>query len=143
MARRMSLDNKIGLVAFMLIAAGVVGALGAKCFGAKGWEYSSGSRSGVVQKLSKKGAYWKTWEGELNLGYNEAHGGGNSQTLMRPAMFRFSIADDEIAKAVKEAEVRGDRVTLEYKQYVLHPYSRGGTDYEIVGVTTEAADVTR
>ena len=95
--------------------------------------YSEGSRSGVVQKISKKGFVWKTWEGELNLGYVTSHGEGK----FAPALFYFSVTDDDVVEQLQKAERTGDRVTLEYKEVLLQGYSRGATGYDVTGVITE------
>lgn len=106
---------------------------GTTCIQAVGglnYEYSNGSRSGVVQKISKKGLFWETWEGELNLGYMEQDVEGR----LAPAIFYFSVSDEDVAKQVQEAEQRGGRTTLQYKQYLLRGFKYGGTPYDIVGV---------
>ncbi len=93
-------------------------------------EYSNGSRSGVVQKFSKKGLYWQTHEGELNLGYTES----DSEGRLVPAIFPFSCSSDEVAKEIEKAQRGGNRVTLQYKQYLFRGWKYGGTGYDIVGV---------
>lgn len=104
-----------------------------RAFGGVNIEYSDGSRSGMVQKLSKKGVIWKTWEGEMYLGHNKSVGTDNGTTIV-PEMFRFSVSSDEVATEIKKAETSGDRVTLEYKQYILRGFDKGKTSYDIVGV---------
>ena len=50
----------------LLLLAGVIGTLGYYAFG--NMTYSSGTRSGQLMKLSRKGYVFKTYEGELFLG---------------------------------------------------------------------------
>lgn len=122
----------IQIVGFLLFLAIFGIFFGTTCIQAAGglnYEYSNGSRSGVVQKISKKGFYWETWEGELNLGYMVQTEGG-----LTPAIFYFSVSDEEVAKKVQEAEERGGRTTLQYKQYFLRGFKYGGTPYDVVGV---------
>lgn len=126
----------IGFCAFLAVAALMFGVIAVKCTGGANWEYSSGSRSGVVQKLSKRGVIWKTWEGELNLGYNTATSNSEGRTTIAPALFHFSIESDEVAREVQAAQQSGKRVTLEYVQYFLRGYDKGGTCYDIVGVAS-------
>ena len=123
-----------GFVAFLAVAALIVVVIAIKCSGGANIEYATGSRSGVVQKLSKTGAIWKTWEGELNLGYNTASSDGNGHTTIAPAIFRFSVESEDVAREVKAAAESGKRVTLEYVYYFLRGYDKGGTGYDIVGV---------
>lgn len=104
-----------------------------KFLGGLNIEYSEGTRSGVVQKISKKGLIYETWEGELNLGYNTTTNVGESNQIV-PAIFEFSVSSDEVAKLIQEAEASGERVTLKYKQYIMHGYHRGSTPYDVVGI---------
>ncbi len=132
--RRSNSEFYVGFIAFLAVAALIVGVFVVKCSGGANIEYASGSRSGVVQKLSKKGVIWKTWEGELNLGYNTASSDGSGHTTIAPAIFYFSVESDDVAREVQSAAESGKRVTLEYVQYFLRGYDKGGTSYDIVGV---------
>jgi hypothetical protein len=129
----MPLEQKLGLVATIVIITIVLACVAVKATGGLNWQFSEGSRSGVVQKLSKKGVIWKTWEGELNLGYNESRSDGEGRQTIAPAIFYFSVESDEVAKRLKAAEVGGRRVTIDYKQYFLRGWNKGGTSYDIVG----------
>lgn len=113
-----------------------------KCWGGLNIEFSEGSRSGVIQKLSKKGIYWKTWEGELNLGYTESDTDSKGHQTLRPAMFFFSVSSDEVAAKLKKAEIGGKRVTVDYKQYWLRGYDKGGTAYDVTNVVDASALLT-
>lgn len=106
-----------------------------KCGGGLNIEYGEGSRSGVVQKISRKGLFWKTYEGELNLGYNTNSGGKFSQVV--PAIFKFSTSNAEVAKVLEDAERSGDRVMLKYKEYLFRGYDKGQTGYDIIEVVRE------
>jgi hypothetical protein len=88
--------------------------------------YSSGERSGFLQKLSQKGWVCKTWEGELAM-VNMP--GAMSQ------MFNFSVRSDSIAEVINGAMVQNRRVVLTYKQHVGVPTSCfGETQYFVSGV---------
>lgn len=115
-------------VAALLISAFL--SIPIKYVGGLNIEYSEGTRSGVVQKISKKGFIYDTWEGELNMGYNST----NENNQIIPAIFQFSVSSDEVAKLVQDAEASGKRVTLQYKEYILHGYHRGATPYDVIGV---------
>jgi hypothetical protein len=140
MARR-SWDAESCLIAIgalcVLIAVSVpLSCKGVKAAGGINIKYSDGSRSGVVQKISKKGLIWSTWEGELNLGYNQSRSNGEGQSTIVPAIFHFSVSSDEVAKQVQVAERSGARVTLEYQQYLVRGYKYGETGYDVTGVVT-------
>ena len=90
------------------------------------YSYSQGTRTGFVQKLSRKGWVCKTWEGELAM-VNMP--GAMSQ------MFNFSVRNDSIAQVINEAMVQNHRVVLSYQQHVGVPTSCfGETQYFVSGV---------
>lgn len=95
-------------------------------------QYSEGSRSGTVTKISKKGWVWQTWEGELDLHRLKSTGGENP--TMTADIFYFSVASDEVAQQVQEAERRGTRATIHYKQYLMRGFKYGKTSYDITAV---------
>src|SRR5215510_6829701 len=72
--------------------------------------YSEGNRSGILQKFSKKGSIFKTYEGELIMSSIAS----TSNTTIASEKFYFSVKDDSIAKTLFNFE--GKRVTLHYEQ---------------------------
>lgn len=68
--------------------------------------YSSGIRTGFVQKLSRKGWVCKTWEGELAM---------TTQPGTAPQIFPFTVRGDSVARAIES--VAGSQVTLHYKEH--------------------------
>ena len=89
------------------------------------WSYSVGDRAGWVQKLSKKGWFCKTHEGELAL---------VSLPGTTPEKFFFTIWDDAVAERVTQA--MGKRVALHYEEKVGLPGSCfGDTRYYVTGIT--------
>lgn len=99
---------------------------------APGCDYSEGTRSGTVQKISKKGLIWKTWEGELNLGALRS-----SESAVSPATFSFSVSDEDVVRRLERCERSGQRVTLTYKEFVLRGYKYGSTGYDILDVSDD------
>jgi hypothetical protein len=69
------------------------------------WAYSDGTRSGVLQKFSRRGWLCKTQEGELALYY----GGVSPQT------WSFSVRDPGIAAQIEKAV--GARVQVHYTEH--------------------------
>lgn len=128
----LSPGQKLGRAITTVIAVLFVAAILYPIYGS-GFEYSDGSRSGVVQKISRKGWIWKTWEGELNLGYANSRS-SEYGTQINPAIFYFSVSDPAVAETVEAAERSGNRVTVEYKQYWLRGYRYGKTSYDVTGV---------
>jgi hypothetical protein len=69
------------------------------------WAYSDGTRSGVLQKFSRRGWLCKTQEGELALYY----GGVSPQT------WPFSVRDAGVAAQIEKAV--GARVQVHYTEH--------------------------
>jgi hypothetical protein len=94
------------------------------------YTYSSGERSGFVQKLSRKGWVCKTWEGELAM--------ANLPGAM-PQVFPFSVRNDSVAEAINQAMAKGGRVVLNYREHRGVPTSCfGETNYFVDGVRSTA-----
>jgi len=91
--------------------------------------YSEGSRIGIVDKFSKKGLFFKTWEGEMPLSGMESNGNG-----MVARVFYFSVTDPEVAGDIRDAMEQGQRVKLVYEEYFLRDQTQMGSSYEIVKV---------
>lgn len=88
------------------------------------WSYSSGDRSGFMQKLSKKGWICKSWEGELTL---------VALPGSMPEKFLFTVRDPDLVPKINAS--MGKRVTLAYEQHKGVPISCfGETEYFAVGV---------
>ncbi len=98
------------------------------------YSYSTGTRTGYVQKLSKKGWLCKTWEGELAMA---------TAPGVSPQIFTFTIRSDSLAEALTEEMGRGRaRVAVQYDEHRGVPTSCfGETPYFVKGFTTaEAAE---
>ena len=73
--------------------------------------YSSGTRVGILYKFSKKGTFFKTFEGEMVLpGVRTKNNAGISSN-----MFHFSVADEELANKLMESQ--GMELELHYENY--------------------------
>jgi hypothetical protein len=83
------------------------------------WSYAQGERAGYVQKLSKKGWFCKTWEGEMAM---VTMPGTVSEK------FYFTVTDDSVAAALNASV--GKRMALHYEQHKWIPSSCfGDTEY--------------
>jgi hypothetical protein len=109
------------LIGFVVVLAlGVAGYIAAVL----AMPYSSGQRSGYVQKLSRKGWICKTYEGELAM---------TPVPGTAPQIFRFSVRDANVARAIDEAS--GSQVVLDYEQHVGVPTNCfGETEYYVTNV---------
>jgi hypothetical protein len=88
------------------------------------WSYSTGERSGYVQKLSRKGFVCKTWEGEMAM---------VSMPGTLTEKFLFTIPDAAVAARINNSV--GKRVALQYEQHKWVPSSCfGDTEYFVSDV---------
>ncbi len=95
------------------------------------YTYSSGTRTGYVQKLSLKGWVCKTWEGELAMA---------TAPGVSPEIFVFTIRSDSLAAALSQDMGKG-RVALEYDEHRGVPTSCfGDTPYFVTAYRPVADD---
>jgi hypothetical protein len=88
------------------------------------YSYSEGTRTGYVQKLSRKGWLCKTWEGELAM---------TTVPGTAPRIFEFSVRNDSVAREIEKIE--GSQVQLYYKEHRGVPTACfGETTYFVDGV---------
>lgn len=88
---------------FILFAAVVMTALLAGC-----WDMGSGEKIGTITRLSKRGVFCKTWEGEI------IRGGLNSGSGVMGQAFHFTIEDEILAKEVEKAMNSQQEVKISY-----------------------------
>ena len=140
MSELSSVGQKIVRRLFVWGAAAILGA--AAVFALWSWVslnyvYSTGERAGFVQKFSKRGWIFKTWEGELAM--------VNLPGAM-PEIFYFTVRDKNIVPFVEST--MGNRVVLTYNQHRgVPPRLFGDTPYFVNRVrpvveATEAAPAT-
>lgn len=86
--------------------------------------YSTGTRGGQLIKISKKGLFWKTWEGQLQLG-------GDGQASLN--LFSFSVTSDELGKELDKN--MNKKMVLHYTQSLIFDLTKQGTAYDITSYT--------
>ena len=72
--------------------------------------YSSGNRYGLLQKFSKKGNLFKTYEGEMILSSVR----GTNNVPLASEKFFFSVTDDNVAN--KLMNMQGQYITVHYEE---------------------------
>jgi len=88
------------------------------------WSYSEGERAGVLQKFSRKGWIFKTWEGELAM---------TTVPGVAPVLWNFSVRDEKVAEALGQAI--GTHVAVHYEEHRGIPTSVfGETSYFVNSV---------
>lgn len=91
------------------------------------YTYSTGTRAGYLQKISRRGWICKTWEGELQL---------TAVPGTAPEKFEFSARSDSVAHLLNQ--LNGEHVVLTYAQHKGLPSCFGDTEYFITGVSRVA-----
>lgn len=92
-----------------------------------GLTYSSGTRTGVVIKVSQKGFIFKTYEGELNLGgFSQGEG-----TIIAKNIWNFSIQKNDTAIYNTITRSEGRQIRLHYKEVIKHFFWQSETSYFI------------
>lgn len=94
--------------------------------------YSEGTRAGTIVKVSKRGTFFKTSEGQLNM---ESFGAVSSAKQLNE-IFEFSIDrnNDSIYNLLEEVSLSGERVNVRYKEMFVKVPWRGDTKYFVSGV---------
>jgi hypothetical protein len=90
--------------------------------------YSDGNRSGLLQKLSHRGTFFKTYEGELVLSSIAS----TSNVAIASEKFYFSVAIDSIAHKMEKYE--GKKVKMHYLQKNGTLPWRGDSEYIVDSV---------
>lgn len=94
--------------------------------------YDEGLRAGTVLRISKKGMFFKTYEGQLNLQTFGALKGANP--IMESFDFSVPTSEEQVIKDLEAVALSGERVNLHYvKRYATFPW-RGDTKYYVTRV---------
>ena len=93
--------------------------------------YSSGYRYGLLQKFSKRGNLFKTYEGEMILSSVRS----NANVPLASEKFYFSVTDEGVAQQMDN--LQGHGVTVHYVQKNSPAFWRGESEYVVDSVRTE------
>jgi len=91
--------------------------------------YSEGNRAGLLQKFSKRGQVFKTWEGELILSSVKS----SQNVALASEKFLFSVTDKTAAEKLSTLE--GNYVTVHYTEKNGKLFWRGDTEFFVDSVT--------
>jgi hypothetical protein len=105
----------------LLLLAGSVGLMGYYAF--SNLTYSSGTRTGQLLKLSRKGYVFKTYEGELFLGVFTS----GQPTVAPGNIWAFSVKNSKVYAQIQKLE--GRQVRLYYKEHFRTFPWQGDTRY--------------
>ena len=118
-----------GAIRFLiLLLIGVPLVMAGWCWLAMTYVYSHGERAGYIQKFSKRGWIFKTWEGEIAM--------VNLPGTMQEK-FGFTVRNAEVAQQIEQA--MGQRVSISYEQHRGIPGTfLGETQYFVTKITKVA-----
>lgn len=117
------------IVAFVLIA--LLAILAVFIWWNYYYTYSDGTRYGLLQKFSRRGNLFKTYEGELILSSVR----GNSNVPVASEKFFFTVTDEAVAKRLQD--LQGQGVTVFYKEKKNTAFWRGDSPYIVDSVRAE------
>ncbi|MEK7225140.1 MAG: hypothetical protein AAB221_05610 [Bacteroidota bacterium] len=86
-------------------------------------KYGNGERTGILVKITHKGNFFKTDEGEMWL---------SCRQMTNPEKFYFSVTNDSIVQVLKN--LQDECVQLTYTQYRAALPWRGDNKYIVTGV---------
>lgn len=117
-----------------LLPATILPLLLSACF-----NISEGDRAGTIVKLSHRGYFCKTWEGQMVLGgmvkhTNVSSDGKSSTTSMVANTFEFTVEDVSLIPKLELALKTGEQITLHYKQELTTICRSDSDDYFITSV---------
>ena len=95
------------------------------------YTYSDGLRFGLLQKFSRKGNLFKTYEGEMILSSVK----GNATVPIASEKFLFSVSNEQVAQQLMV--LQGHSVTVQYKQKNSSAFWRGDSEYIVDSVRVE------
>jgi hypothetical protein len=90
--------------------------------------FSDGYRAGLLQKFSRKGTIFKTYEGEMILSSVQS----NANVAIASEKFFFSVTDDSIAKKLEQ--MQGQFIVVHYEQKNSSLMWRGDSEYLVDSV---------
>lgn len=95
--------------------------------------YSDGYRAGLLQKFSRKGNVFKTYEGEMILSSVQT----SSQVPIASEKFFFTVTKEEVAKQMER--VQGENVIVHYQEKNGTLVWRGDTRFIVDSVSVKNA----
>lgn len=97
--------------------------------------YSEGYRAGLLQKFSRKGTLFKTYEGEMILSSVQS----NANVAIASEKFLFSVTDPVLASQLQR--MQGDNIVVHYMEKNAILAWRGESRYIVDSVRTKESIV--
>ena len=100
-------------------------------------EYSKGTRTGMINKVSEKGLFWKTFEGEMALEWvvsGDTSVGANVWDFSIDRQRRHGENPEQLVRKLSQYLESGTKVKVDYiEQFATYPW-RSETNYLIQNV---------
>lgn len=125
--RRRGIFMRIGCITTLVLLLG----LGVFAWWRYYYTYSDGNRFGLLQKFSRRGNLFKTYEGEMILSSVK----GNQGVTIASEKFFFSVTNETVAQ--KMAALQGENITVHYEQKNSAAFWRGDSEYIVDSVWVE------
>lgn len=119
--------KRIGCTILLLLLIALAGFVYWKYY----FTYSDGDRFGLLQKFSRKGNLFKTYEGEMILSSVQS----NANVPIASEKFYFSVANKSVADQL--TRLQGRHVTVHYKQKKGALPWRGESAYIVDSVSVQ------
>lgn len=107
---------------WIMLAVGMLTAIGYFLY--RTYTISEGTRTGMLFKISKRGAVFKTYEGQLHM--------GGSTMMTTQSTWDFSVKNAAVYETMQQFE--GKNVKLHYEEKVDAFPWQGDTDYIVYKV---------
>lgn len=114
--------------AVFMISLAVVILLTAFIYWKYAFTYSDGYRAGLLQKFSRKGTIFKTYEGEMILSSVQS----NTHQSIASEKFFFSVVNEEVAQKLEN--MQGENVVVHYREKNSTLMWRGDSPYIVDSV---------
>lgn len=95
------------------------------------YTYSDGNRFGLLQKFSRRGTLFKTYEGEMILSSVR----GNANVPIASEKFFFSVTDEAVAQQLNN--LQGRNITVHYQEKNSSAFWRGDSPYLVDSIKVE------
>jgi hypothetical protein len=121
--------------AILFVSLAICALIGLWGVAAYHWTYSEGYRVGNLIKFSHKGYIFKTWEGQIDLGFlAPSTDEGASPVATRLWDFSVRNVDDKVIQEIDKALSRNGRVKLHYEEKLWQVFLWGDTKYFVTKV---------
>lgn len=126
-AKRSGSVRKILVIVFLVLFVGIAFFVWWNYY----YTYSDGNRYGLLQKFSRRGNLFKTYEGEMILSSVRV----NQNVPIASEKFFFTVLDKKVAQQI--SNLQGRYVTIHYEEKKSTAFWRGDSRYIVDSVRAD------